>query len=254
MHSLIVHHSLRCRFKKYNDVYWFKWTNSEDRGALKLHLRSRTLSTAFIHSPFPSYVPSDLQLSFLFFTAWITFSSTTASTTGSANWCWQLELKLQPRHLTEQSSRGVSAAKCNRQPKQFHHLTRSRSWNAKHHSTVGLGALLETNRIRRGHSLWSSGTSVRDRGGALACQGLKYVHRMPLCSVERLYEVVYGSVDIFEIKHSSGLIIFPWVKVKLTHQPTLLPTGWMTFLHLIPFTTHYDTCTCVTRSKTIALQ
>lgn len=97
-----------------------------------------------LNSFFLFLVNSFLQLSFLFFPAWVTFTSTTVYSTGLVNWCWQLEFKLQPRHLTEQSSRSVSAAKCSCQLKQLHHLMRSRSWNTKHYSTVSrCGVLLK---------------------------------------------------------------------------------------------------------------
>lgn len=173
--------------------------------------------TSFIWSLFPS----DLQLGFLFFLTRIIFSTTTASATGLVNWCWQPKFNLQLRHLTEHSSRSVSNAKYNHKPKQFHHLLRNRSWNTKHSSTVNL-----IRRTREELYLWSGGTWVRGRGDVLACQGLKYA-RPCLCAVwSRLYEEVYGSADISEIKHSSGLIIFPCVKVKLTYQPTLLPARW----------------------------
>lgn len=56
----------------------------------------------------------DCQLSFLFF-PWITFYSTT----WSANRCWQLELRLQQRQLSEQSV-------CDRPLKAFYHPVKSR--------------------------------------------------------------------------------------------------------------------------------
>lgn len=194
-------------------------------------------STAFIHfSSHTSFIlsffslsnfPSDLQLSFLFFPAWITFPSTTASTTGLLNWCWQLEFKLQPRHLTEQSSRSVSAGKCNRQPKQFHLLMRSHSWNTKHYSTVALVCSAfktapQMNRIRREHSLRSGSTSVQDRGDVLACQGQKYVQPC-LCSV-------WSSCT-------------KWFMVRLTYLRLNTPVGWLSF-HEWRWSSHTNLCYC----------
>ncbi len=272
MYSLIVYQcayydaglSCRCRFKNVKKKKHLLFLNEPIQRMMEpwshiCVLSKCSLPPLFILS-FPSYFPSDLQLSFLLFPAWITFSSTTASTTGSVNWCWQLEFKLQLRHLTEQSSRSVSSAKRNRQPKQFHHLMRSRSWNTKHYSTVGFVCRARSSNKSHRKVALPLEQHISPRQRRCDCLSRTEIRPAPpMCSMERLYEVVYGSADIFEIKHSSGLIIFPWVKVKLTHQPTPLPTCWMTLLCLVPstaagWTQWHKHLHNVAQSKTIARQ